>query len=303
MPPNPTHHPKKLATALLYREHHSRPTQPHPPPEITCYRVSITNTKNHPRTHPKPPKIPPKTAPKPTQNHPKPAQTVPRPVRWVAVPLGFFLRRCPRGSRAAPPPPSRMAARGSPHGSPRRVFPFSLPSAPAPSRPVPPSALGFPSRSCAPAGSTSLAQVAVRVWTRVIPAGSGCRNPPRKFVATALYISSPLSRPLVFFSFSCQITTRNPPARVPVLRLLPCYRLVTLSLNLTYDTYRIQTRERERTNPTTAPAPFRVFSCGVSVRLRPRESLPGKSLNAETLPTRIGVWSGKKEKKQPPKKK
>lgn len=144
MPPNPTHHPKLHATALLYREHHSKPTQPHPPPEITCYRVSITNTKNHPRTHPKPPQNPPQTAQKPTQNHPKPAQAVPRPVRWVACPLGFFLRRCPRGSRAALPPLSRVAARGPPHGSPLRVFPYCRPSAPAPPRPVPPSALGFP---------------------------------------------------------------------------------------------------------------------------------------------------------------
>lgn len=94
--------------------------------------------------HENPPKNPPKTAPKPTQDHPNPAQAVPRPVRWVAVPLGFFLRHCPRGSRAAPPPLSRMAARGSPHGSPLRVFPYCRPSAPAPSRPVPPSALGFP---------------------------------------------------------------------------------------------------------------------------------------------------------------
>ena len=47
------------------------------------------------------------------------------------VPFRFSLRRCPRGSRAAPPTLSRVAARGSPHGSPLRDFPYSRPSAPA----------------------------------------------------------------------------------------------------------------------------------------------------------------------------
>lgn len=181
------------ATALLYRDHHSKPTQPHPPPEITCYRVSITNTKNHPKTHPKPTQNPPKTTQGPRRRSSAPFDG--SRSRWA------FSSAAALGARAPLLPLLPAWRRGVPPMG--RPFGFSPIAALRLRRPrvrFRPLRSGPPSRSCAPAASASLGQVAVRVWTRVIPAGSGCRNPPRKLVATAFYISSP-DPPLVLFFF------------------------------------------------------------------------------------------------------
>ena len=189
------------------------PPSPHPTPPTT--RNYMLPRKYH--EHEKPPQNPPQTAPKPTQNHPKPAQAVPRPVRWVACQLGFFLRRCPRGSRAAPPPLSRMAARGSPHGSPLRDFPYCRPSAPAPPRPVPPSALGFP---VAFVRSHGLACARSGRRPRLDAGDSGGERLPESPAEISCYrvlYLVPLSPPWCFFSFSGQTTTLDPPACVPEL--------------------------------------------------------------------------------------
>lgn len=208
MPPNPTPHPKILATALLYREHHSKPTQPHPPPEITCYRVSITNTKNHPRTHPKPPQNPPKTTPSPRRLSRAPFDG--SRASWA------FSSAAALGARAPLLPLFPAWRRGvPPMGRPFGISPIAALRLRRPRVRYRPLRSGSPSRSCAPMASHALGQVAVRVWTRVIPAGSGCRNPPRKLVATAFYISSPYPPPGVFFLFLARLQPSTLPHAFP----------------------------------------------------------------------------------------
>ncbi len=127
-------------------------------------------------------------------------------------------------SSASPPPVLRPRLAGGRAasfvgGSPRRLpsarragfSPFATLRLRRPRVRFRPLRSGSPSRSCAPAGSTSLAQVAVRVWTRVIPAGSGCRNPPRKYVATAFYIPSPYPAPLVLFFLKASLQPSTTP--------------------------------------------------------------------------------------------
>lgn len=102
---------------------HTTPNAPqaHPPPEVTGYRVTISDTNPHPRPtqnrpkiHPKPPQIPPKTAPKPAPNPPQIPPSRVRPAFDAARPRSAFSSAAALGARAPLLPPYLAWRRGVP---------------------------------------------------------------------------------------------------------------------------------------------------------------------------------------------